>query len=161
MVNGIPDVERFNAFAGNFLSSLELTATGGSPNLVLFGEMVALLCSGGNFDAALKLERLWNDLASKHSIHLHCAYPIKVFDRDGHSQAFLDICSEHSQVVPTENYTALAHEGDRSRQICRLQQRAITGTDTGRATLVTLLVQDLSVIPILALIPVLAATRRG
>jgi Kef-type K+ transport system membrane component KefB/voltage-gated potassium channel Kch len=41
-----------------------------------------------------------------------------------------------------------------------VQQRAITGTDTGRATLVTLLVQDLAVIPILALIPVLAATRR-
>ena len=41
-----------------------------------------------------------------------------------------------------------------------VQQRSITGTDTGRATLVTLLVQDLSVIPILALIPVLAATRR-
>jgi signal transduction histidine kinase len=126
MVNGVPDVERFNAFAGDFLYSLQLTAKGESQNLVLFGEMVALLCSGGNFDAALKLERLWNDLASKHSIHLHCAYPIKFFDREGHSQAFLDICSEHSHVVPTENYTALANEGDRSRQICRLQQRAIT-----------------------------------
>jgi glutathione-regulated potassium-efflux system ancillary protein KefC len=41
-----------------------------------------------------------------------------------------------------------------------VQQRAITATDTGRATLVTLLVQDLAVIPILALIPVFAATRR-
>jgi len=40
-----------------------------------------------------------------------------------------------------------------------VQQRGITTTDTGRATLVTLLVQDLAVIPVLALIPVLAATR--
>ena len=39
-------------------------------------------------------------------------------------------------------------------------QRSLTVTDTGRATLVTLLVQDLAVIPVLALIPVLAATRR-
>ncbi|MBI4923589.1 MAG: cation:proton antiporter [Devosia nanyangense] len=39
-------------------------------------------------------------------------------------------------------------------------QRSITMTDTGRATLVTLLVQDMAVIPVLALIPVLAATRR-
>ncbi|HZY67344.1 MAG TPA: cation:proton antiporter, partial [Devosia sp.] len=40
------------------------------------------------------------------------------------------------------------------------EQRALTTTDTGRATLVTLLVQDLAVIVILALIPVIAATRR-
>ena len=41
-----------------------------------------------------------------------------------------------------------------------VDQRSLTMTDTGRATLVTLLVQDLAVIAILALIPVLAATRR-
>jgi glutathione-regulated potassium-efflux system ancillary protein KefC len=39
------------------------------------------------------------------------------------------------------------------------EQRSLMMTDTGRATLVTLLVQDLAVIPVLALIPVLAATR--
>ena len=42
-----------------------------------------------------------------------------------------------------------------------VQQRSLTTTDTGRATLVTLLVQDMAVIPILALIPVLAVTRRA
>jgi len=42
-----------------------------------------------------------------------------------------------------------------------VQQRSLTMTDTGRATLVTLLVQDMAVIPILALIPVLAFTRRS
>jgi glutathione-regulated potassium-efflux system ancillary protein KefC len=41
-----------------------------------------------------------------------------------------------------------------------VQQRSIMASNTGRATLVTLLVQDMAVIPILALIPVLAATRR-
>ena len=40
-----------------------------------------------------------------------------------------------------------------------IEQRGITPTDTGRATLVTLLVQDLAVIPILALIPLLAGTH--
>ena len=42
-----------------------------------------------------------------------------------------------------------------------IEQRGIVVTDTGRATLVTLLVQDLAVIPILALIPLLAATIGG
>ncbi len=40
-----------------------------------------------------------------------------------------------------------------------IEQRGITPTDTGRATLVTLLVQDLAVIPILALIPLLASVH--
>ncbi len=41
-----------------------------------------------------------------------------------------------------------------------VEQRSLTMTDTGRATLVTLLVQDLAVIPILAVIPLLGAARR-
>ena len=41
-----------------------------------------------------------------------------------------------------------------------VDQRSLTMTDTGRATLVTLLVQDLAVIPILAVIPLLGATRQ-
>src|SRR5580704_17708073 len=88
--------------------------------------MVALLWSEGNIDAALKLEQLWNDLAHSHSFDLHCAYPMKGFDQEGYSQAFLDLCAEHSHVVPTENYTALANEDDRLRHIALLQQRALT-----------------------------------
>ncbi|HVY52112.1 MAG TPA: monovalent cation:proton antiporter-2 (CPA2) family protein [Devosia sp.] len=41
------------------------------------------------------------------------------------------------------------------------EQRSVATTETGRAALVTLLVQDMAVIPVLALIPVLAATRRA
>jgi signal transduction histidine kinase len=126
MVNGVPDTTLFNAFTGDFLSSLQSAVKGPSPRLVLFGEMVALLCLEGNFDAALKLERLWNDLARTHSFHLHCAYPMKGFDREGHRQAFLNICAEHSHVVPTENYTALSTEDERLRNISSLQQRAQT-----------------------------------
>ncbi len=63
MVNGALDTALFNAFIRDFLSSVRSAAKGYSPRLVIFGEMVAVLCSQGNFDAALKLEQLWNDLA--------------------------------------------------------------------------------------------------
>jgi hypothetical protein len=126
MVNGAPDAALFNGFMGYFLSSVRSAAKGGSPRLVLFGEMVALLWAEGNIDAAFKLEQLWNDLARTHSFHLHCAYPMKGFDQEGHSQAFLNICAEHSHVVPTENYIALKSEDDRLRHISLLQQRAQT-----------------------------------
>ena len=124
MVDGVLDAARFNAMAGHLLSSVRSATKGESSRLVLFGEMVALLWADGNFDAALKLERLWNDLARTHSFQLHCAYPMNGFDREGHSEAFLNICAEHSHVVPTENYTTLTSENDRLRHVSLLQQRA-------------------------------------
>jgi signal transduction histidine kinase len=124
MVNGVLDAALFNAMAGHLLSSVRSATKGESSRLVLFGEMVALLWADGNFDAALKLERLWNDLARTHSFQLHCAYPMNGFDREGHSEAFLNICAEHSHVVPTENYTTLTSENDRLRHVSLLQQRA-------------------------------------
>jgi signal transduction histidine kinase len=125
MLNGVPNEALFHSFMGYILFSIRPTAEGKRPRILLFGEMVALLWSEGNIDAALKLEQLWNDLARSHSFHLHCAYPMKSFDQEGHSQAFLDICAEHSHVVPTENYTALANEDERLRHIALLQQRAL------------------------------------
>jgi signal transduction histidine kinase len=124
MVNGAPDAALFNAVIEHLLSSIRSTANGHSPRVVVFGEMVALLCLDGNFDAALTLERLWNNLARTQSFDLHCAYPMNGFDHEGKSHAFLDICAEHSHVVPTENYTALASEEDRLRHISLLQRQA-------------------------------------
>lgn len=124
LVNDAVDADSFNVLMGSFLSSVQSANKGETPRLVLFGEMVALLWSQGNIEAALKLEQLWNDLVRTHSFQLHCAYPMKGFDREEHSQAFLNICAEHSHVVPTENYTALATEDDRLRHISLLQQRA-------------------------------------
>ena len=126
MLNGAPDTERFNAFAESAFASIRAASHGEPSRLVLFGEMVALLYASGNFDAALKLEQLWNDLAQKHAFHLHCAYPIRHFRQQAHSQEFLSICAEHSHVIPTENYTALATEDERLRHISLLQQRAQT-----------------------------------
>jgi signal transduction histidine kinase len=126
MVNGVLTTSLFHSFMGYILSPIRPTAEGKRPRVVLFGEMVALLWADGNIDAALKLEQLWNDFARSHSFQLYCAYPMKGFNQEGHSQAFLNICAEHSHVVPTENYTALASEDDRLRHISLLQQRAQT-----------------------------------
>jgi signal transduction histidine kinase len=124
MVNGKLDAALFHSFTKYVLASFRSTPEEKSPRLVLFGEMVALLWLEGNFDAALKLEQLWNDLAHTYSFHLHCAYPMKGFDQEGHSQPFLNICAEHTRVLPTENYTALQSEDDRLRHISLLQHRA-------------------------------------
>jgi signal transduction histidine kinase len=124
MVNGSLDAALFNAFARQFFSSVRSAVNGGSQRLVFFGEMVNLLLSDGNFDAALQLEQLWNELGRTHSFDLHCAYLMKDFNREGRNQVFLNLCAVHSHVVPTENYTALTTENERLRHISLLQQRA-------------------------------------
>jgi len=126
MVNGTLDDTLFTSFVGYMLSSVRSKTKRVAPRLIIFGEMVALLVADGKADVAIKLERLWNDLARTHSFDLYCAYPMKSFDQQAHSQAFLDICAEHPHVVPTENFTALANEDDRLRHISLLEQRAKT-----------------------------------
>jgi signal transduction histidine kinase len=86
--------------------------------------MVALLWGEGNFEAAIQLERFWNDLARAYPLALRCAYPMSGFDREQHGDAFLKICAEHSHVLPVETYTGLISDEERLRSITRLQQKA-------------------------------------
>jgi signal transduction histidine kinase len=97
--------------------------------------MVNLLCLAGNFNAALKLEQFWNELAKKQAFDLHCAYSMKPFDRTGRSQEFIDICAQHSDVTPSENYTRLVTEEERLRHISLLEQRAQIAEDAIAARL--------------------------
>jgi hypothetical protein len=106
MVNGALNTTLFHSFLRYILSSLRPTAEGKHTRVVFFGEMVALLWADGNIDAALKLKRLWNDLARTHSFQLHCAYPMKLFAQQSHTQPFLDLCAEKTNIIPTEQYTA-------------------------------------------------------
>jgi signal transduction histidine kinase len=125
MVNGELNTALFHSFLGYILSSIRSTPEGERTRVVIFGEMVALLWADGNVDGAVKLERLWNDLARSHSFQLYCAYPMKSFSQESYSQAFREICAEHTHIKPTEDFTALASDEDRQRHVALLQQRAL------------------------------------
>jgi signal transduction histidine kinase len=122
MVEGFPDQARFR----EVLSSVVVRARGAvesGARVVAFGEMVALLWEDGKYDAAIRLEQLWNELGTEHSFFLHCAYPIKSFAHDHHSEPFLKICSEHSDVIPSDGFTALNSQAEQRRNIALLQQK--------------------------------------
>jgi signal transduction histidine kinase len=120
MVDESPDAELFTERIGDIITR----AVAGRPRVRIYGEMVALLWAEGNYDAAIRLEELWNDLQHKHSFALFCAYPMNGFAGEGPGQRLLDVCTTHSRVIPAESYTSLDGSNERLREIALLQQKA-------------------------------------
>ncbi len=121
MVDGDPDPTLFAATIGEVLAA----ASADGRSIVAFGEMVALLWEEGNSAAALRLERLWNDLAHVYEFELRCAYPMRLFPNHGDAEQLQKVCAEHSHVRPTESYTLLGDPDQRLRAIALLQQKAL------------------------------------
>jgi signal transduction histidine kinase/ActR/RegA family two-component response regulator len=121
MDGGSPEPARFAEVVGSLLAGA--ARDGGRP-VRAFGEMVALLWAEGNPGAAIGLEDLWNELGRIRPLSLLCAYPMHGFDRAEHEQAFREICSRHSRVIPAESYAAAPTPTDGLRLVARLQQKA-------------------------------------
>lgn len=125
MVDGLPDEDRFRKIIGATLAQAGASVAGERRRVAAFGEMVNILWATGNYEAALRLEQLWNQLATEHSFSLLCAYPIAGFNSTKHTDAFLRICAEHSAVFPSESFPATSRENDRLRSVTLLQQQAV------------------------------------
>ena len=123
MVAGRPDGARFEAVLKPLIERANRASRCKYPRTSYFGQMVALLWRDGEREAAIQLEQLWNDLARSCDFSLICAYPMDLFSRQDQGQGFVDVCGQHSDVIPTESYSALTAESERRRTIARLQQR--------------------------------------
>jgi DNA-binding NarL/FixJ family response regulator len=91
-----PSRERFLRRVGSVIRSAEAAAATRHKRVVVFGEMVMILCAEGKVEAALKLERLWNELAQTSCFSLRCAYPMT---DELKGQPYAMICAEHSAVL--------------------------------------------------------------
>jgi KaiC/GvpD/RAD55 family RecA-like ATPase len=67
----------------------------------IYGEMVDLLWKAGRADAALNLERMWNELASRYAFSLLCGYSVGNFYKQ--ATQFPDICAEHTHVLGADS----------------------------------------------------------
>jgi hypothetical protein len=83
MADGSPDPRLFAEVVGNLIAQLASTESGETRRVVVFGETVALLWADGQFEAAIRLEQLWNELARTHSFQLHCVSAESVFPGAG------------------------------------------------------------------------------
>lgn len=91
LVDGWPDEARFRAVIGPVLA--QAASRGGQ--VAAFGEMVALLCAEGRYEAAVRLGELWNLVAADYRFDLFCAYPWTLFPDDAQAQAFEQVCAQH------------------------------------------------------------------
>jgi orotate phosphoribosyltransferase len=91
LVDGWPERTRFEYEVGRVVAE----ACAGGTAVHAFGEMMALLCARGRYDAALHLERLWNELAHKLEFSLFCAYPWALFPSAAVAHVFAQVCAAH------------------------------------------------------------------
>jgi PAS domain S-box-containing protein len=123
MIGETPDPQRFSELMGDTIAKARAASRASQPSIVIFGEMVALLWAEGKYDAAMRLEELWNNLADKHSFSLRCAYPINGFRKDEHRELFMRICAEHSSVLPPGPPGLFLSDDESLRAIAQLQQK--------------------------------------
>jgi DcmR-like sensory protein len=94
-----PSRERFLSQFGKILRTLKATTVAKGSGVVVFGEMVAVLWAQKKYEAAIRLEELWNELALTSSFCLCCAYPANAFRHGLTLGPYAEICAQHSRVV--------------------------------------------------------------
>ena len=95
MVNDRPDPVLFDAVVGDLVRA----AARQSGQVLAYGEMVSLLCAQGLYNAAIELEKLWNDLARAVEFSLFCAYQWDLFPTVELADAFGQVCREHAHAL--------------------------------------------------------------
>jgi hypothetical protein len=98
MVNSLPDPVLFLRGIGGLIEAAAKAAKSKQPQVVVFGEAVALLHAEGKADAAIRFEQLGNDLVKTHEVDILCAYPLRSFHHEEDERVFRSICAEHSAV---------------------------------------------------------------
>jgi PAS domain S-box-containing protein len=93
---GEPDPALFEAEIGSLIATRAAAGTG---QVRAYGEMVDILWRDGQRKAALRLEELWNDLQSRHSFRLLCAYAMASFYKQ--PAGLQCVCATHTHVLET------------------------------------------------------------
>jgi hypothetical protein len=95
MHGGMPDPGLFTRAVGDLIEQT-LRGRGRTP-LCAYGEMVDVLWRRGQTDAAIRLEVLWNELASVHTLSLLCGYDIGNFYKE--PSKLDEVVRQHTHVI--------------------------------------------------------------
>jgi CheY-like chemotaxis protein len=99
MVNGQPDSVQFLRVVSDLIVSAAKAAKGEPPRVAACGECAPLLWAQGNAEAAIRLERLWNEIGKTYEVSILCGYPLGSLHGEQGTHSILQrICAEHSTV---------------------------------------------------------------
>jgi hypothetical protein len=96
MVNGRPQWNAFHRVVGGQIAQLRLEY----PAVRAYGEMVDVLWQRGSRDAAIRLERYWNELAKLQTFSLFCAYRMDPLDAGVYGGPLECVCDAHTHLIP-------------------------------------------------------------
>jgi hypothetical protein len=98
MRGGMPDGREFRRAIGSVLESVHAF---GRPAPRAYGEMVNLLWRAGQTAAAIRLEELWNELATLYPFGLFCGYMLDSQDATVYAGRLHEIGRSHADVLAT------------------------------------------------------------
>jgi hypothetical protein len=98
MLNGMPDPVRFMKAFGDLILSAAAVANSQDPRVAIFGECVHLLWAEGNAEAAVRVEKLGNELVNAYDIDIRCGYSLHTLHDRMDGDIYQRICGEHSAV---------------------------------------------------------------
>lgn len=94
IVDGWPDENRFRRNATSMIIQAAGVARCEWPRVAACGETSATLVESGLVDAAIRLERLWDDVAAAFNVDSFCAFPMPAQGRD--ERLLRRISAEHT-----------------------------------------------------------------
>jgi len=118
-VDGWVEGTEFTRIIRSLLTKARGEEEGSGSQVAVFGELLALLWAQGRFEEATQVEQLWNSLARTEPFYLLCAYPLSGFNQDTHTAPFLEVCAQHSHVVPSETCLRLTKREECLRIVAR------------------------------------------
>jgi len=98
MVNDLPDPVRFFQAAHECISGAARMATGEHLRVAACGEGTSILWAQGKADAAIELERLWDDVAKTYDLDILCGFLLPGLRRDQGNKTYDKICAVHSAI---------------------------------------------------------------
>jgi hypothetical protein len=110
LLNNEPDFRRFRKRISRALAGVNGVGPVRNPRAMVYGELVSLLWEKRQSKAVLMLEELWEDLAREFSFSLFCGYSIAEFAEPEAEEVYVEICTVHSTVIPSDQYPSLELE---------------------------------------------------
>ena len=98
MVGDMPDPDRFFEVVGDLIRTAAEAGKSAHPRIAACGECAPLLWAEGKADAAIRVEQLWDQIATTYEVDILCGYALSSFHGEEDEQVFQSICAEHSAV---------------------------------------------------------------